>query len=104
MTWLICAITFALIFQKFCLHLSYTCAHKGGAFTLSIGVMFARIFPRLFLGQLLVFYKVQALLPMFTDLVISLFGLSQGSATVFCLHICLSACLSMVLSSSSTWS
>ena len=60
------AITFALIFQKYCLRFSYTCAHKSGAFVLSFGVTFAHIF----LGQLLVFYK--ALLPLFTDLVISL--------------------------------
>ena len=73
------AITFALIFQKFRLCLSYTCAHKSGACALSFGVTFACIFSQLFLGQLLVFYKVLALLPLFTDLVISLFDLSQGS-------------------------
>ena len=49
------AITFALIFQKFRLRLSYTCAHNSGAFALSFGVTFALIFPQLFLGQLLVF-------------------------------------------------
>ena len=38
------AITFALIFQKICLRLSYTCAHKSGAFALSFGVTFARTF------------------------------------------------------------
>ena len=98
------AITFALIFQKFRLRLSYTCAHKSGAFALSFGVIFARMFSQLFFGQLLVFYKVLALLTMFTHLAISLFGLSQGSATAFCLHVCLSACLSVVLSSSFTCS
>ena len=72
------AITFALIFQKIRLLLSYTCAHKSGAIALSLGVTFARIFLQHFLGQLLVFYKVLALLPLFTDLVISLFGLSEG--------------------------
>ena len=65
------AITFALLFQKFRLRLSYTCAHKSGAFALSFGVTFARVFSQFFLGQLLVFYKVLALLPLFTDLVIS---------------------------------
>ena len=49
------AITFALIFQKFRLRLSYTCAHKSGAFALSFGVTLAPIFSLLFLGQLLVF-------------------------------------------------
>ena len=49
------AITFALILQKFRLRLSYTCAHKSGAFALSFGVILARIFSQLFLGQLLVF-------------------------------------------------
>ena len=49
------AITFALILQKFRLRLSYTCAHKSGAFALSFGVTLARIFSQLFLGQLLVF-------------------------------------------------
>ena len=91
-------------FSKISLRLSYTCAHKSGTFALSFGVTFARIFSQLFLGQLLVFYKVLALLPLFTDLVISLFGLSKGSATAFCLYVCLSARLSMVLSFSSAWS
>ena len=49
------AITFALILQKFCLRLSYTCAHKSGAFALSFGVTLAPIYSQLFLGQLLVF-------------------------------------------------
>ena len=49
------AITFALILQKFRLRLSYTCAHKCGAFALSFGVTLARIFSHLFPGQLLVF-------------------------------------------------
>ena len=49
------AITFALILQKFRLRLSYTCAHKSGAFALSFGVTLAPIFSQLFLGQLLVF-------------------------------------------------
>ena len=49
------AITFALILQKNRLRLSYTCAHKSGAFALSFGVTLARIFSQLFLGQLLVF-------------------------------------------------
>ena len=49
------AITFALILQKFRSRLSYTCAHKSGAFALSFGVTLARIFSQLFLGQLLVF-------------------------------------------------
>ena len=49
------AITFALILQKFRLRLSYTCAHKSGAFALSFGVTLARIFSQLFLRQLLVF-------------------------------------------------
>ena len=88
------AITFVLIFQKFRLRLSYTCAHKSGAFALSFGVTFAHIFTQLFLGQLLEFYKV--LLPLFTDLVICLFGLSQGSATAFRLHVCITVCLSKV--------
>ena len=56
------AITFALIFQKFRLHLSYTCMHKSGAFALSFGVTFTRLYSHLFLGQLLVFYKVLELL------------------------------------------
>ena len=68
-------ITFALIFQKIRLRLSYTCAHKSGAFALSFDVTFARIFSQLFLGQLLEFYKVLALLPLFTDLVLCLFVL-----------------------------
>ena len=49
------AITFACILQKFCLRLSYTCAHKSGAFALSFGVTFALIYSQLFLDQLLVF-------------------------------------------------
>ena len=49
------AITFALILQKFRLRLSYTCAHKSGAFALSFGVTLAPIYSQLFLGQLLVF-------------------------------------------------
>ena len=49
------AITFALILQKFRLRLSYTCAHKSGAFALSFGVTLARIFSQLALSQLLVF-------------------------------------------------
>ena len=49
------AITFALILQKNRLRLSYTCAHKSGAFALSFGVTLAPIFSQLFLGQLLVF-------------------------------------------------
>ena len=49
------AITFALILQKLRLRLSYTCAHKSGAFALSFGVTLAPIFLQLFLGQLLVF-------------------------------------------------
>ena len=49
------AITFALILQKFRLRLSYTCAHKSGAFALSFGVTLVPIFSQLFLGQLLVF-------------------------------------------------
>ena len=48
------AITFALILQKFRLRLSYTCAHKSGAFALSFGVTLAPIYSQLFLGQLLV--------------------------------------------------
>ena len=44
------AITFALILQKFRLRLSYTCAHKSGAFALSFGVTLAPIFSQLFLG------------------------------------------------------
>ena len=64
------AITFALIFQKNSLVLIYNCAHKSGAFALSFAVTFAPIFSQLFLGQLLVFYKVLALLTLFTDLVI----------------------------------
>ena len=32
--------------------------HKSGAFALSFGITFAHIFSQLFLGQLLVFYKV----------------------------------------------
>ena len=87
------AITVALIFQKFRMRLSYTCAHKSGAFALSFGVTFAHIYSQIFFGQLLVFYKVLALLPLFTDLVISLFDLSQGSVTVLYLHVCLSPCL-----------
>ena len=43
--------------KKTRVHLSYTCAHKSGAFALSFDVTFARIFSQLFLGQLLVFYK-----------------------------------------------
>ena len=38
------AITLVLIFHKFCLCLSYTCAHKSGAFALSFGITFARIY------------------------------------------------------------
>ena len=49
------AITFALILPKFRLRLSYTCAHKSGAFALSFGVTLAPIYSQLFLGQLLVF-------------------------------------------------
>ena len=49
------AITFALILQKFRLRLSYTCAHKSGAFALSFCVTLAPIYSQLFLGQLLVF-------------------------------------------------
>ena len=49
------AITFALILQKFRLRLSYTSAHKSGAFALSFGVTLAPIYSQLFLGQLLVF-------------------------------------------------
>ena len=49
------AITFALILQKFRLRLSYTCAHKSGAFALSFSVTLAPIYSQLFLGQLLVF-------------------------------------------------
>ena len=49
------AITFALILQKFRLRLSYTCAHKSGAFALSFGVTLGPIYSQLFLGQLLVF-------------------------------------------------
>ena len=49
------AITFALILQKFHLRLSYTCAHKSGAFALSFGVTLAPIYSQLILGQLLVF-------------------------------------------------
>ena len=49
------AITFALILQKIRLRLSYTCAHKSGAFALSFGVTLARIISQIFLGQLLVF-------------------------------------------------
>ena len=49
------AITFALILQKFCLRLSYTCAHKSGAFALSFGVTLVPIYSQIFLGQLLVF-------------------------------------------------
>ena len=49
------AITFALILQKFRLRLSYTCAHKSGAFALSFGVTLAPIYSQLFLCQLLVF-------------------------------------------------
>ena len=41
------AITFALIFQKFRLYLSYTCTHKSGAFALSFGVTSERIFSQL---------------------------------------------------------
>ena len=48
---------------------------------------FACTYSQPFLCQLLVFNKVLTLLPLFPDLVISLFGLSQGSATVFCLHV-----------------
>ena len=50
-----------LIFQKFRLRLSYTCAHKSGAFVLSFDVTFARIFSQLFFGQLLVFYNLKVL-------------------------------------------
>ena len=50
------AITFALILQKFRLRLSYTCAHKSGAFALSFGVTLARIFSQLLLGQLLLVF------------------------------------------------
>ena len=49
------AITFALIFQKFRLRLSYTCAHKSGAFALSFGVTFARILSGVFPFRLLPF-------------------------------------------------
>ena len=42
-------------FAKFRLRLSYTCAHKSGAFALSFGVTLAPIYSQLFLGQLLVF-------------------------------------------------
>ena len=49
------AITFALVLQKFRLRLSYTCAHKSGAFALSFGVTLARIFSQRFLGQMLIF-------------------------------------------------
>ena len=52
---LVGAITFALILQKFRLRLSYTCAHKSGAFALSFGVTLALIYSQLFLDQLLVF-------------------------------------------------
>ena len=62
------AITFALIFQKFRLRLSYTCPHKSGAFALRFGVTFARTFSQLFLGQLLVFNKVLALISLFTEI------------------------------------
>ena len=48
--------TFALIFQIFRLRLSYTWAHKSGAFALSFGVIFARIFSQLLLSHLLLFY------------------------------------------------
>ena len=41
--------------KKFRLRLSYTCAHKSGAFALKFGVTLVRIFSQLFLGQLLVF-------------------------------------------------
>ena len=41
--------------QKFRLRLSYTCAHKSGAFALSFGVTLAPIYSQLFLGKLLVF-------------------------------------------------
>ena len=58
----------------------------------SVLVLHLRVYFHLFLGQLLGFYKVLELLPLFTDLVISLFGLSQGSATAF-LFACLSQCL-----------
>ena len=44
LTCLLGAITFALILQKFRLRLSYTCAHKSGAFALSFGVTLAPIF------------------------------------------------------------
>ena len=49
------AITFALILQKFRLRLSYTCAHKSGAFAPKFGVTLARTFSQRFLGQQLVF-------------------------------------------------
>ena len=49
------AITFALIWQKFRLRLSYICAHKSGAFALSFGVTLAPIYSQLFLGHLLLF-------------------------------------------------
>ena len=49
------AITFALILPKIRLRLSYTCAHKSGAFALSFGVTLAPIYSQLFLGRLLVF-------------------------------------------------
>ena len=52
---LIGAITFALILQKFRLRLSYTCAHKSGAFALSFGVTLAPVYSQIFLSQLLVF-------------------------------------------------
>ena len=54
--------------KKIRLRLSYICAHKSITFVLSFGVTFAPIFSQLFLVQLLVFYKVLALLPRFTDL------------------------------------
>ena len=55
MLWVLGAITFALILQKIRLRLSYTCAHKSGALTLSVGVTLAPIYSQSFLGQLLVF-------------------------------------------------
>ena len=45
------AITLALIFKKIRLRLSYTCAHKSGAFALSFSVTFALISSQLFLAS-----------------------------------------------------
>ena len=42
-------------FAKISLRLSYTCAHKSGAFALSFGVTLAPKYIQLFLAQLLVF-------------------------------------------------